>query len=101
MGIHGHGAVEILHQGTLESCAPSRYIGRQSVQSKADRIEVKAGIDSTSSKESPLWVGVVEILYNSRHTHAFVIVQGVLKGPLTRASEIDHEVFAHQAARIC
>src|SRR5690348_2912805 len=101
MSHDGHGTIEILPERVLKSCTPARDVGRQTVKRESNGIEFETSIDSTATIETTFRIRVIEILNNSRHTHALEFIQLVFESSHGEGTEIQHKELADQTAGVC
>src|SRR5581483_12121101 len=101
MSHDGHGTIEIFLERFLKSCTPARDVGRQTVKRESNGIELETGIDSTATIETTFRIRVIEILNNSRHTHAFEFIQLVFESSHRKGTEIQHKKLANQSTGVC
>src|SRR5690242_2832671 len=101
MSHDGYGTVEIFPERFLKSCTPARDVGRQTVKRESNGIEFETGIDSAATIETTFRIRVIEILNNSRHTHALEFIQLVFQSSHRKGAEIQHKKLPHQSTGVC
>src|ERR1700693_3018978 len=86
-----HGAIEIVSESGLEVLAPTRRIGRESAESKADGSEIEARVETATAVETDLIViKLVKIVEDAADSEALVVVKRMLKLDKYGAAAIEH-----------
>src|SRR6266478_1142793 len=96
---HVHHAGKVT-QVFLKLPTPLRHIGRKTAESEANRVQIKPPIQSSAAKQPVLGVDLVKVMDHAAHMHALEVVEGMLEYTRRHRSRIEHQVLAHQPARI-
>ena len=98
--VHVHGARVIIPQDALVSRAPRGRVVRQAPQGEDRRVGEGARVGRPAAVEAPLGVALIEVVQHPRRRHALELVQRALEHAARARVAVEHQVLAHDAARV-